>query len=85
MKFLIKWYDFNYSLTEFFLLIDILKQHTTSIELKQFAVKIMEESGSFDYTKHYLSKTEKKARDEVQILGGNPMLEQLMDFLSVQD
>jgi len=45
----------------------------------------MEESGSFDYTKHYLSKTEKKARDEVQILGGNPMLEQLMDFLSVQD
>ncbi len=60
MKFLIKWYDFNYSLTEFFLLIDILKQHTTSIELKQFAVKIMEEYGSFDYTKHYLSKTEKK-------------------------
>jgi geranylgeranyl diphosphate synthase type 3 len=45
----------------------------------------MKETGSFDYTKHYLSKTEKQARDEVQRLGGNPMLEQLMDFLSVKD
>ncbi|CAG8639778.1 3057_t:CDS:2 [Rhizophagus irregularis] len=66
-------------------LINILKQHTTSIELKQFAIKLMKESGSFDYTKHYLSQTEKKARDEVKRLGGNPMLEQLMDFLSVED
>ncbi|CAG8558362.1 10444_t:CDS:2 [Funneliformis mosseae] len=64
---------------------NILKQHTTSIELKQFAVKIMEKSGSFDYTKHYLSKTEKKSRDEIQRLGGNPMLEQLMDFLSTRE
>ncbi|CAG8579580.1 7900_t:CDS:2 [Funneliformis caledonium] len=66
-------------------LINILKQHTTSIELKQFAVKIMEKSGSFDYTKNYLSKTEKKSRDEIQRLGGNPMLEQLMDFLSTRE
>ncbi|CAI2189827.1 17907_t:CDS:2 [Funneliformis geosporum] len=66
-------------------LINILKQHTKSIELKQFAVKMMEDSGSFDYTKHYLSKTEKKARDEVQRLGGNPMLEQIMDFLSTRE
>jgi len=66
-------------------LINILKQHTTSIELKQFAIKIMKESGSFNYTKHYLSQTEKKARDEVQRLGGNPMLEQIMDFLCIED
>ncbi|RIA98732.1 geranylgeranyl pyrophosphate synthase [Glomus cerebriforme] len=66
-------------------LINILKQHTTSIELKQFAIKIMKETGSFNYTKHYLSQTEKKARDEVQRLGGNPMLEQIMDFLSIKD
>lgn len=45
----------------------------------------MKESGSFGYTKHYLSQTEKKAMDEVKRLGGNPMLEQLMDFLSVKD
>jgi geranylgeranyl diphosphate synthase type 3 len=62
-----------------------LKQHTTSIELKQFAMKIMKDTGSFNYTKHYLSQTEKKAMDEVKRLGGNPMLEQLMDFLSVKD
>ncbi|CAG8445072.1 10885_t:CDS:2 [Acaulospora morrowiae] len=66
-------------------LINILKQHTTSIELKQFAVNIMGETGSFEYTRHYLVKVEKEARAEIERLGGNPKLEQIMDLLSVKE
>ncbi|CAG8683523.1 16556_t:CDS:2, partial [Funneliformis mosseae] len=62
-------------------LIYILKQHTTSIDLKHFAVKIMQDTGSFEYTKNYLSKTEEKARSELKRLGGNPILERIMDSL----
>ncbi|CAG8577766.1 3277_t:CDS:2, partial [Dentiscutata heterogama] len=53
-------------------LINILKQHTNSIELKQFAVKIMNETGSFEYTRNYLEKTEKMVQEKIEKLGGNP-------------
>ena len=45
----------------------------------------MKDTNSFEYTKNYLKKIEKKARDEIKRLGGNPMLEQLIDTLSVKD
>ncbi|CAJ0915768.1 19754_t:CDS:10 [Entrophospora sp. SA101] len=66
-------------------LFNILKQHTTSIELKHHAIKLMKDTNSFEYTKNYLAKTEKEAKDEVERLGGNPMLEKLIDTLSVKD
>ncbi|CAG8511853.1 10576_t:CDS:2 [Ambispora gerdemannii] len=64
-------------------LLNILKQHTSSIDLKHYAVKLMQESGSFKYTEQFLAKTEQKARDEIKRLGGNPMLEKIIDLLSV--
>ncbi|CAG8568407.1 14142_t:CDS:2 [Ambispora leptoticha] len=63
--------------------VNILKQHTSSLELKEYAVKLMEGTGSFRYTEQYLAKTEKKVRDEIERLGGNPVLERIMDLLSV--
>ncbi|CAI2180418.1 2484_t:CDS:2 [Funneliformis geosporum] len=65
-------------------LINILKQRTTSIDLKHFAVQIIQDTGSFEYTKDYLSKTEEKARSELKRLGGNPILEKIMDLLHVE-
>ncbi|CAG8806023.1 26004_t:CDS:1, partial [Gigaspora rosea] len=51
--------------------------HSNSIELKQYAVKIMKENGSFEYTRNYLKKTEKTIREKIEKLGGNPVIEKM--------
>ena len=38
---------------------DIIKQRTNDIELKKYAVKLLEEFGSFEYTKQTLKLLEK--------------------------
>ena len=65
--------------------LDILKQHTKSVEIKQYALKLMENTGSFEYTRKHLAKTEKSARDEIARLGGNPKLDGLLDLLHVKE
>ncbi|RHZ64646.1 hypothetical protein Glove_321g22 [Diversispora epigaea] len=65
-------------------LINILKQHTTSIDLKHYAVKLMKESGSFEYTLNYLAQVDQHVRDMIHKLGGNPKLESIMDLLNVK-
>lgn len=67
------------------LLLEILKQKTEDIELKKYALTIMEKTGSFEYTKKVLAECEVKIREELQKLGGNKMLEGLMDQLSKAD
>ncbi|CAG8651576.1 7016_t:CDS:2, partial [Cetraspora pellucida] len=62
-------------------LLNILKQHTTSIELKQYAVNIMNDTGSFEYTRNYLTKTENLVREKIENLGGNPLLEEIIHLL----
>eukprot|EP01089_Gocevia_fonbrunei_P019924 TRINITY_DN7213_c0_g1_i1.p1 TRINITY_DN7213_c0_g1~~TRINITY_DN7213_c0_g1_i1.p1 ORF type:complete len:319 (+),score=49.56 TRINITY_DN7213_c0_g1_i1:119-1075(+) len=63
-------------------LLNILKQRTTSVELKKYAVKYMEESGSFVYTLKMLREIEKSVGDELKKLGGNPDLEKILGMLS---
>ncbi|CAG8438076.1 8873_t:CDS:2 [Diversispora eburnea] len=63
---------------------NILKQHTTSIDLKHFAVKLMKESGSFEYTLNYLTQIDQYVRDMIHKLGGNSKLECIMDLLNVK-
>ncbi|KAF0542531.1 geranylgeranyl pyrophosphate synthase [Gigaspora margarita] len=58
-------------------LMNILKQHSNSIELKQYAVKIMKENGSFEYTRNYLKKTENMIQEKIEKLGGNPVIEKM--------
>ena len=38
-------------------------------------------SSSFDYTLNYLKRVEQQARDEVQRLGNNALLQGILDFL----
>jgi len=65
-------------------LLNILKQRTNSRDLKEYALGVMERTGSFAYTRAYLGKTEQRAREELTRLGGNPALERLLDMLSVK-
>ncbi|TPX48812.1 hypothetical protein SeLEV6574_g01823 [Synchytrium endobioticum] len=56
-------------------MLNILKQKTTDVDMKRHAIRLMEETNSFEYTKQYLRKVESQALDEIKRLGGNPFLE----------
>lgn len=64
-------------------LINIIRQRTKNVELKKFAVEKLESFGSFRYSLQYLESLESKARSEVESLGGNPHLTQLLDLLKI--
>jgi geranylgeranyl diphosphate synthase type 3 len=63
-------------------LVNILKQRSESIELKQFALQLLEKTNTFEYCRQFLADLEKEARDEIEALGGNKMLSKIMDALS---
>lgn len=60
---------------------DILKQQTTDIHLKQRCVQLLEEYGSFEYTRDVLIELDTKAREEIDRLGGNPFLTEIINEL----
>lgn len=61
----------------------VIKQRTKDIEIKKFAVKLMEEKGSFDYTLGVLEKLNLESRKEVEELGKNPHLIALLNELAL--
>jgi geranylgeranyl diphosphate synthase type 3 len=63
-------------------LMNILKQRTTDIDLKKHFLQVLEDTGSFAYTVKVLSELETKALQEIERLGGNEILEQIIDKLS---
>lgn len=62
---------------------DIVRQRTKDVELKRFAVRLMEKSGSFDYTVRVLNDLEQAIRGEIDRLGGNRLLTTFVDSLSL--
>ena len=62
-------------------LLNILKQRADDVDVKQYAVSLMEKTGSFKYSFEYLAGVEKMARSEITRLGGNPLLERILEFL----
>ncbi|KAH7637710.1 geranylgeranyl pyrophosphate synthase-like [Dermatophagoides farinae] len=62
-------------------LINILRKRTTNVELKKFAVEKLESFGSFEYTMVTMKDLSQKAREEVDRLGGNKYLHQLLNYL----
>jgi hypothetical protein len=58
---------------------DILRQRTDDVELKKYCVKLLEKLGSLRYTRQTLEELDDELRAEVAKLGGNPMLEDLLD------
>lgn len=62
-------------------LLSILKQRTEDMHLKTFAVKIMYEMGSFDYTRRALLEIHAELMDQLAALGGNKALKALITLM----
>lgn len=66
--------------------LDILRQRTRDVEVKRYCIGLLEKLGSFKYTQEVLDELDKQARKEVQLLGPNPIMENLLnDLLSWKD
>jgi len=59
----------------------ILRQRTRDVELKKYCVTLLEKFGSLKYTRHTLEKLDAEMRAEIANLGGNPILEDVLDEL----
>ena len=51
------------------------------MEVKKYCITLLEKFGSFSYTRHTLEKLDAEARTEVSKLGGNPLLEDILNEL----
>jgi geranylgeranyl diphosphate synthase type 3 len=57
----------------------ILQQRTGDVELKKYCVTLLENFGSLKYTRRTLEELDAELRAEVAKLGGNQMLEDVLD------
>ncbi|KAI8339135.1 geranylgeranyl pyrophosphate synthase [Chlamydoabsidia padenii] len=64
-------------------LLNIVSQKPKSMEIKKYALDIIKRTGSFDYVYQVMTHKETEARDEIKRLGGNILLENLLDALHV--
>lgn len=62
-------------------ILDILRQRTRDVEVKKYCVSLLEKLGSFKYTRETLEALDKEARNEVELLGPNPIMNTLLDEL----
>jgi hypothetical protein len=51
------------------------------VEVKKYCITLLEKFGSFSHTRHTLEELEAEARAEISKLGGNPLLEDILDEL----
>ena len=64
--------------------VDILKQHTTSEDIKLYCIQYMrDETASFTYTRSVLRELDLGARKEIERLGGNKGLIAILDRLKL--
>jgi geranylgeranyl diphosphate synthase type 3 len=63
-------------------LLNILRQRTVDNSVKKYAIGILTEAGSLEYTRKYLSFVETSALDKIKNLGGNHILEEMISWLS---
>ncbi|XP_022643971.1 geranylgeranyl pyrophosphate synthase-like isoform X3 [Varroa destructor] len=63
----------------------VLRQRTQDYDLKKYAVSVLESLGSFDYTVARMEKLDAECRIEIDLLGGNPYLESLLNELRTWD
>eukprot|EP01092_Planopodium_desertum_P009472 TRINITY_DN40581_c0_g2_i1.p1 TRINITY_DN40581_c0_g2~~TRINITY_DN40581_c0_g2_i1.p1 ORF type:complete len:164 (-),score=25.53 TRINITY_DN40581_c0_g2_i1:111-572(-) len=62
-------------------LTNILKQRTTDVEIKKHALRLMESTGSLEYTVKKIKELHSKVLAEIEKLGGNDYLTKLMNDL----
>ena len=59
----------------------ILRQRTEDVEVKKFCIGLLEEAGSFDYTRDVMSDLDKNICEEIEKLGGNVVISKVMQEL----
>lgn len=62
-------------------ILSILKKRTEDIEMKKYAVSILKSLGSLDFTLKRMQQLDMECRKEIQRLGGNRLLVELLDSL----
>ncbi|KAI7872706.1 geranylgeranyl pyrophosphate synthase [Spinellus fusiger] len=65
-------------------LLNIVSQKPTSVEMKKYALEILKRTGSFEYVEEYLKGKEIEAYAEIERLGGNSLLEKVIEGLAVR-
>ena len=60
-------------------LINIVRQRTNDVEVKKYAIQLLEDAGSFEYTRQQMKELDSKIRREVELLNGNQLLKKLLD------
>mmetsp|Transcript_42083 Transcript_42083/g.61867 ORF Transcript_42083/g.61867 Transcript_42083/m.61867 type:complete len:82 (+) Transcript_42083:1-246(+) len=61
---------------------NILKQRPTDADVKRYACVLMKETASFQYTREFFENSKAEVLRQVAALGGNPMLEMLVDEIA---
>ena len=51
--------------------------------MKKYCISLLRQFGSFDYTGETLQRLDAEARQQIELLGGNPQLEHVLDSLKV--
>ena len=62
-------------------LMNILRQRTQDVEVKKYAIQLLEDAGSFEYTREQMKILDDKIRYEIEKLNGNDLLKRVMDEL----
>ncbi|KAL6064396.1 Geranylgeranyl pyrophosphate synthase [Balamuthia mandrillaris] len=60
----------------------ILKQRTTDLEVKHYAVQYMKQTKSFEYTLNVLKELYHDVEREIESLGGNALLQEILVYLA---
>ena len=60
---------------------DILRQRTQDVELKKYCFTLLEKFGSLSFMRRTLEELDAEARAEIAKLGGNPVLEKVLNDL----
>ena len=56
-----------------------MRQRTNDVEVKKYAIQLLEDAGSFEYTRQQMKQLDSKIRREVEKLNGNQLLKKLLD------
>lgn len=62
-------------------IISIVRQRTKDTDVKRYCVSLLEKLGSFEYTRQTMLRLDLEARRAIAELGGNPILEHVLDEL----
>ena len=62
-------------------IISVLRQRTKDTDVKRYCLALLDKFGSFEYTRQTLVRLDLDARKEIARLGGNPILERVLDEL----